>query len=1373
MGLQVPHGHCCVLEKTRLLSLVSESELGASAKGLAESVILVARSEDADPGVQRREEWRLAFHGHVHHHLESRARDGALGDAVVRQRIHRIGQTEFDEIRAVLRAEELLFAARDDRETLIEFAAFYLELRHFVPDEVARFFPTLRDLGTVDATLALDVDADVLLSRSRPEGAEDLPEHRAVSTHPPPGPGEAAPAPSEDAVRVSRVSAEGARKVGNVVRSAIERLRAKESADEDLLALGRRIELALDVSSPAEPAPTAADWARALAPLAEAAARSASPRPLPARVLFDIQKACVDSERARRTVDVVTWVTSLFRRPIVRPLPAVRTVRVARHLRHAFATSHAASLSKPDRERLEHVFHQGLARAEANVRRTVVPALETVLSDVGLAPASVPERVAREKLCEEIVDAVLERGFVGIGQLRDALSRSNLKMSRLAGPGELLFGDALLKADDRLAVALDGVYRPGEIYLRFLQKASSVAFGTGIGRLVTLHLVLPALAAFVLLEGLSHVAHPIGKALGHPHVHLLTPWSFGALALYFYGLIHAAPVRDASLAVVRFVGSVLSTVLFGIPRWLFTRPFVVAVLQSRAFSLIGKPLLLGAPVFFLLRRRLGLETAAGVALGLVLATVLVLATPLGARMEEGISDAIVRAGRLLSRRVLPGLFAFLVDLFKMLVERVDRGIYTVDEWLTFKQGQSRLALVAKGVLGTIWFFTTYVLRLYVNVLVEPQVNPIKHFPVVTVSHKIILPLSPTILEVFRQPLLPLGPVVANGVAGTTVFLLPGMFGFLVWELKENWKLYAHNRSATLGPVIVGHHGETMRGLLVPGFHSGTVPKLYGKLRRATRRGSHAANAHREVIHQVEHAVTAFFEREIVGLLSASRRWTAGEVAIQAVEMGSNRIRVAVACPSVSDQPAWIHFEEQSGWLVAGVASRGFLDELDDVQRETMNVALAGLYKLAGVEIVREQVEALLGKGTPYDVADEGLVVWPGDGYESEVVYDLEGRGSLSPTVRGKPLASAPASLSADDLVFARQKLAWADWVRAWKGPEACGPVIAGPPMLLSLTGRQREGGAFPCRPALASCSDLAVRARDEPSRDRLRAGVLEVVRAHVDGGSDVVQPVVADVDVVADRLEDAVLAEPLVRRELGQVARARLDVPLDQPLLIADATRQELRDLLEEARAPEVLLGRAVDAVHDLLQEVRAQRQEAVEGEPRGDAHDVLLAVVDEGAGEVADAVTGDAVHETECGELAGELDARVDGLRRVRLGRDAVEKGQEREFVAELVGERRCAAELVHAVDAGEEPDRALVALLGIVVERVRPLADRLDEGLVVLARDVVDEALEAGDVRPLSRHHVVQRAEQRDREAVLRKLFDQAVDRFLAHWDSSFSFG
>src|SRR5581483_8768427 len=115
------------------------------------------------------------------------------------------------------------------------------------------------------------------------------------------------------------------------------------------------------------------------------------------------------------------------------------------------------------------------------------------------------ERVARNKLAEELLDRIVARGFLNLGDLRDALSRNQLKLPDLGGPDELWRGDALLRADRRFAERLHGVYRRGEAYLRGLQRLSSLAFGTQPGRFFTRFVALPLGGAFFLLEGLQHL----------------------------------------------------------------------------------------------------------------------------------------------------------------------------------------------------------------------------------------------------------------------------------------------------------------------------------------------------------------------------------------------------------------------------------------------------------------------------------------------------------------------------------------------------------------------------------------------------------------------------------------------------------------------------------------------------------------------------------------------------------------------------------------------------------------------------------------------------------------------------------------------------
>ena len=92
----------------------------------------------------------------------------------------------------------------------------------------------------------------------------------------------------------------------------------------------------------------------------------------------------------------------------------------------------------------------------------------------------------------------------------------------------------------------------------------------------------------------------------------------------------------------------------------------------------------------------------------------------------------------------------IMQIFQSLLEAIDRVLYAVDELLRFRAGQKKSTIVVKAILGVIWFFIAYFTRFMINLLVEPQINPIKHFPVVTVSHKMILPTTPYIAERMQQ-----------------------------------------------------------------------------------------------------------------------------------------------------------------------------------------------------------------------------------------------------------------------------------------------------------------------------------------------------------------------------------------------------------------------------------------------------------------------------------------------------------------------------------------------------------------------------------------------------------------------------------------------
>src|SRR5262249_53195334 len=230
--------------------------------------------------------------------------------------------------------------------------------------------------------------------------------------------------------------------------------------------------------------------------------------------------------------------------------------------------------------------------------------------------------------------------------------------------------------------------------------------------------------------------------------------------------------------------------------------------------------------------------------------------------------------------------------------------------------------------------------------------------------------------------------------------------FVVWELKENWKLCRANRPRNLKPVMIGSHGETMLRLLKPGFHSGTVPKLYRRLRRAERRGEpRPVRKAQAALHHVKESVGHFVERELVELLRQSRGWGGLAVEIGRIQLATNRITVALACPELDGRPVILAFDHQTGWLLAGILERGWLPRLSAEQRHTLTAGLAGLYKMAGVHLTREQIERSLAPArVGFDITQHGLEVWPGPEDQGGAVYGLRDGPVLKPEPANRPPA---------------------------------------------------------------------------------------------------------------------------------------------------------------------------------------------------------------------------------------------------------------------------------------------------------------------------------------------------------------------------------
>jgi hypothetical protein len=554
-----------------------------------------------------------------------------------------------------------------------------------------------------------------------------------------------------------------------------------------------------------------------------------------------------------------------------------------------------------------------------------------------------------------------------------------------------------------------------------------VLSGTRVGRLLSLYVLLPVVGAFTAVEGAQHVIAPMAEfALGKEPV-VARPGAFLGVGAFLFLLLHVPRFRGGVVLALRGLGRGLRRLLFEWPRALWQLPVVRRLRESRFTRLIVAPAIPAAVVALVIGHRRGWLVASGV-FGLA---ELIVNSRWGRLVEEIAADWVVRTSRRVARRIVPGLVRWILWVFMELVELLDRGIYRVDEWLRFRSGESRATLVVKGVLAPAWRFLSYFLRLYVNLFVEPVVNPIKHFPVVTVAAKLLLPVSPALIRTIDGALGALGSTLAGSIAAFTVFVIPGFAGFLVWELKENWKLYAATRPSELREISIGHHGESMARLMKPAFHSGTIPKLYTRLRRAAWKGDERAVArHRAALHHVEVAIHRFAERELVSLLVEAPSFGARDIQVSDVTIASNRVQIALVCRSAGEGRTVISFEEQSGWLFGSLREPGWVTALTDDRRTVFENALAGFYKLAGVDLVREQVEQVLG-GVPYVVSVAALVAWPGDGYATEVSYQLRARDPR-PSVHGPALSEPPPVLAGQHARFGLEPLAWHTWVAAWE-----------------------------------------------------------------------------------------------------------------------------------------------------------------------------------------------------------------------------------------------------------------------------------------------------------------------------------------------------
>ncbi|MCZ2341759.1 MAG: hypothetical protein LC104_08175 [Bacteroidales bacterium] len=970
-----------------------------------------------------RDYWRLLFRGRLLWVMAPQPSPACTGDGV--HRMMTWGEPAAREIRFVLESDDWIPDHASWDEVYRVFAVLYIDRAMFAPQTLPQFFPSLPPAEVVLPVLTHGLDVEQELAATRPHGAADPDStlfHENEITQDELGlPIEFVLEDDQEPTRLRR-RARRAEKVGNSVRAAILRMRlAQQTPGEDHAraeasaistlrnGLVHRLRHILQWDSS-----TAKSWTLALAPLLIPATRGIWPRA--ARVLYDLQKIAVDLERDIFTVEPMEWLRTFGRQPLRRPLTRARHVILLQHLTTASRHLNRVNLPPTERQLLDRLLQAEIRRAEATTRSELGPVIRACLDDVGFHPHNLLEEIARDKLIAELLDRICERGFLRLGDLRDAIARNQCKIPDLQGPREFCTGDLLLRADERLAEELHGVYRRGEIYLRWIQRLTAVSFGTTVGRGITRFLAIPFGGAFLTVEFAKYLIHEVhtirgalraslpqrtpievGQSLPQQEIELpdlpipkhespiqaaehaihLTPTTMGiiiVLGFFIMGVIHSPPFRAFVLRKLVQGWSILAFLFKDLPLSIWRSPPLLAIRRSGITRFVNRYLGpgiivgLGTSGYMVI---LGAETRVAWSWGWFTFAIVVLFTnsPTGRAASDWFEEALSDTWRQIRANLIPGILSWIQLLFRELAGIVERILYAVDERLRFRQGQTGESLIVKTILTALWFPIAYTVRFAFMLLLEPQINPVKHFPVVTVSHKLLLPLIPSTAS-------------ATGLSTGTVTLIiggiPGIFGFIVWELKENWRLYAANRTPHQPPVILGHHGETMRGLLRLGFHSGTIPRLYRRMRAAI---AACETTHRPVsttrllheFHEIEAAVTALGDREFVSLLRAARCWKNLTPSVHSSAFGVQQVILTFRIQEIENAELRIGWEHQNGQIIAQILQNEWSSHLTPEQHDVLVVGLTGLSEKTGATWASHAMESMATSGPT--LWDDRVAFW--------------------------------------------------------------------------------------------------------------------------------------------------------------------------------------------------------------------------------------------------------------------------------------------------------------------------------------------------------------------------------------------------------------
>ncbi len=182
---------------------------------------------------------------------------------------------------------------------------------------------------------------------------------------------------------------------------------------------------------------------------------------------------------------------------------------------------------------------------------------------------------------------------------------------------------------------------------------------------------------------------------------------------------------------------------------------------------------------------------------------------------------------------------------------------------------------------------------------------------------------------------------------------------------------------------------------------------------------------------------------MLALLHLSLEWQKKPLSVSDVALASNQVRIEFRHADYPLANLRLAIAELDGLLVARVEDPGWLSRLTPGETRTLDRAITGLYKLAGVDVVGEPLAVLPAEALRTAIQDAPVL-------------------RMVPDAAALDATNGSAGWHSAALPFRRVPLTWAQWVDWWRRDRAGEPLASAVRVLPeSNNGSDGAGGKLP------------------------------------------------------------------------------------------------------------------------------------------------------------------------------------------------------------------------------------------------------------------------------------------------------------------------